>query len=97
MPGWPLGFGDKAQAETYLKKALAINPNGMDPNYLYGDFLFGQGRYRESAQALERALHATPRPNRPLADKGRTREIQALLAQVNSKLADAGGSAAKGG
>jgi tetratricopeptide (TPR) repeat protein len=95
VPGWPIGFGDKDKAEAYLKQALALNPNGMDPNYLYGDFLFAQGRYKESEQALEHALHAAPRPNRPLADKGRTREIETLLVQVRAKLADAG-SGAKG-
>ncbi len=90
VPGWPLGFGDKEKAEAYLKKAVTLNPNGMDPNYLYGDFLFGEGRYKESEQALEHALHAPPRPNRPLADKGRKGEIEALLAQVRVKLAAAG-------
>lgn len=97
VPGWPLGFGDKDKADGYLKKALAINPNGMDPNFLYGDFLFSQGRYKEAEQALGHALHAPPRPNRPLADKGRKGEIEALLAQVRAKLADAGGAGVKGG
>ncbi len=97
VPGWPLGFGDKDKAESYFKKALAINPNGIDPNYLYGDFLFAQGRYKESAQYLEHALQAPPRPNRALADQGRTKEIQSLLTEVRAKLADAGGTAVKGG
>lgn len=97
VPGWPVGFGDKGKSESYFKKALAINPTGMDPNYLYGDFLFSQGRYRDSEQVLERALHAPPRPNRPLADKGRKQEIEALLAQVRTKLADAGHAGVKGG
>jgi tetratricopeptide (TPR) repeat protein len=38
VPGWPIGFGDDDKAEAYLKKALAINPEGIDPNYFYGDF-----------------------------------------------------------
>jgi tetratricopeptide (TPR) repeat protein len=97
VPGWPIGFGDQKKAAAYFEKALAINPNGMDPNYLYGDFLFSQGRYRDSEQALERALHAPPRPNRPLADKGRKGEIEALLTQVHTKLADTGRAGVKGG
>ena len=97
VPGWPIGFGDQKKAAAYFEKALAINPNGMDPNYLYGDFLFSQGRYRDSEQALERALHAPPRPNRPLADKGRKGEIEALLTQVHTKLAGTGRAGVKGG
>ena len=30
-----------------LKKALSINPNGIDPNYFYGDFLIGEGQFAE--------------------------------------------------
>jgi Tfp pilus assembly protein PilF len=39
VPGWPIGFGDKDKADEMLKKALAINPDGIDPNYFYGDYL----------------------------------------------------------
>lgn len=97
VPGWPLGFGDKEKAEAYFKKALTLNPNGIDPNYLYGDFLFDQQRYAEAKKVLERALQAPPRPNRPLADQGRTREVQSLLAQVRAKLGEARVSQAAGG
>ena len=86
VPGWPLGFGDDEQAETYLKKALAMNPTGIDPNYFYGDFLNGKERYAEAAQALQKALQASDRPGRALADKGRREEARKLLAKVQAKL-----------
>jgi tetratricopeptide (TPR) repeat protein len=86
VPGWPMGFGDKDKAEANFKKALAINPNGIDPNYLYADFLFDQQRYPEAKAALERAAQAPARPNRPLADQGRGREVGALMTQVRAKL-----------
>ena len=35
VPGWPIGFGDNSKALIYLKKALQINPNGIDANYFY--------------------------------------------------------------
>ena len=76
VPGWPFGFGDDDKAEAYLKKAVLINPNGIDPNYFYADFLYGKHRYGEAMQALERAQAAPPRPSRPLADKGRRQEIR---------------------
>ena len=69
-----------------LKQALAINPDGLDPNYFYGDFLQRQKRYEEARAALEKALAAKDRPGRELADKGRRAEATALLQQVAGKL-----------
>lgn len=85
VPGWPLGFGDDQKAEVFLKKGLSINPNGIDPNYFYGDFLFRQGRYIESENVLLHAMDAPNRPNRELADEGRRSEIQTLLNKVRAK------------
>jgi hypothetical protein len=79
VPGWPLGFGDKAQAEVFFKKALAQNPDGIDPNYLYGEFLLDNGRPNEAKKHLDKALKAAPRPGRELADHGRRQETQALI------------------
>ena len=86
VPGWPIGFGDDEQAEKMLTQALAINPDGLDPNYFYGDFLQRQKRYEEARAALEKALAAKDRPGRELADNGRRAEATALLQQVESKL-----------
>lgn len=86
VPGWPIGFGDDEKAEKMLTQALAINPDGLDPNYFYGDFLQRQKRYEEARAALEKALAAKDRPGRELADKGRRAEATALLQQVESKL-----------
>ena len=82
VPGWPIGFGDKARAEEYFKKSLAINPDGIDPNYFYGEYLIETGRIAEGRVFLERALNAPPRPGRALADSGRQGEIRALLARA---------------
>jgi tetratricopeptide (TPR) repeat protein len=86
VPGWPLGFGDDDKAESYLKKALSANPEGIDPNYFYGDFLRDQGRYEEAVAYLDRALKAPDRPDRPLADEGRRSEARQVLAAVKAKL-----------
>ena len=86
VPGWPIGFGDDQQAEKLLKQALQLNPNGIDPNYFYGDFLFRQKRYSEAKLALEKAQAATARPGREVADRGRQAEIAALLAKVQAEL-----------
>jgi len=79
VPGWPLGYGDDDKAEEYLKKALDINPDGIDPNYFYGDFLLENGKYKEAKSYLDKALKAPSRIERPIADKGRRDEIMAKL------------------
>ena len=86
VPGWPIGFGDDEKAETYLKKALAINPDGIDPNYFYGDFMLEEGNYQQAVKYLEKAAAAPPRPGRPLADKGRQAEVQQKLQQARGKI-----------
>lgn len=83
VPGWPIGFGNDKEAEKMLKKALEINPNGIDPNYFYADFLVQDGRKEEAKQYFNRALQASPRPNRPLADEGRRMEIHAKLKELS--------------
>jgi len=86
VPGWPIGFGDDEKAEEYLKKALAMNPDGIDPNYFYGDFMLEENNYQEAVNYLEKAAAAPARPGRPVADKGRQAEIQEKLQQVRKKL-----------
>lgn len=90
VPGWPVGFGDDEKAEEHLKMALKINPNGIDPNYFYGDFLLQDDRPDEAKTYLERALMAPPRPGRELADAGRHQEIKVALAKAGEKLKSGG-------
>ena len=85
VPGWPIGFGDDDKAKAYLEKALALNPNGIDPNYFYGEYLYEKGEYTQALAHLEKALAAPPRPGREDADTGRRGEIESLLAKVRSK------------
>ena len=86
VPGWPVGFGDNKKAKEYLEKALSMNPDGIDPNFFYGEFLYEIADYAKAKTTLEHALNAAPRPGRELADKGRKEEIQELLTKVNKKL-----------
>jgi len=86
VPGFPVGFGDHDKARKLLKKALEINPNGIDPNFFYGEFLYEEGEYAQALQYLDKAAKAPPRPGRESADKGRRAEIAALTAKVKQKL-----------
>lgn len=82
-PGWPIAFGDDKKAEELFRKSLSINPNGIDPNFFYGEYLIEDGRVAEGRRYLEAALKAPPRPGRELADQGRRREVQALLDKIS--------------
>jgi tetratricopeptide (TPR) repeat protein len=85
VPGFPIGFGDRDKAEKLLRHALELNPDGIDPNYFYGELLFEEGKYAQALQHLDKAARAAPRPGRELADKGRHAEIAALTARVKAK------------
>ena len=78
VPGWPLGFGDEEKAAFLLKRGLNFNPDGIDSNYFYADYLAASGKKQEALPYLEKALKAAPRPGRELADEGRRSEILAL-------------------
>ena len=79
VPGWPIGFGDKDKARELLQKALAINPQGIDANFFYGEYLLETRRADEAVSYLERAVQAPARAGRTLADAGRRDEARALL------------------
>ena len=85
VPGWPVGFGDKAKAEDFFKKSLSINPDGIDPNFFYAEYLMDRERYAEARSHLETALKAAPRPGRELADSGRRREITAMIEKLDKE------------
>ncbi|MEJ8849256.1 tetratricopeptide repeat protein [Variovorax rhizosphaerae] len=85
VPGWPVGFGDKAKANELLQKALSINPKGIDPNYFYGEYLVETKQPDQAVAYLERAIQAAPRPGRQISDAGRREEARALLQKAKAK------------
>lgn len=85
VPGWPIGFGDKKKAREYLEKALQLNPNGIDSNYFYADFLRAQGEYAEAVSYYQKALQAPARAGREDADAGRRQEVEEGLRLAQSK------------
>lgn len=85
VPGWPVGFGDKAKAKELLQKALALNPKGIDPNFFYAEYLVEIKQPEQAMPYLERALQAPPRPGRQVADSGRREEIRALMEKIKAK------------
>ncbi len=86
VPGWPIGFGNDKKAEELLRTALQINPDGIDSNYFFAEFMRDQGEWAEAQRYYLKARAAPPRPDRPLADKGRHREIDAALEALQSRM-----------
>ena len=82
VPGWPIGFGDDERAEELFRKSLSLNPDGIDANFFYGEYLVEEDRIAEGRAFLEKALLAAPRPGREVADQGRREEVQALLKRI---------------
>jgi len=86
VPGFPIGFGNDDKARELLQQALKLNPDGIDSNYFYADYLYEQGEYAAALPYLEKAERAPARTGREVADKGRHAEIAALKEKVKQKL-----------
>ena len=82
VPGWPVGFGDEDAAREHLQAGLRMNPDGIDSNFFWADFLRDQGEDEAAIAAFRKALAAPPRPGREAADAGRRTEIDAALAAL---------------
>lgn len=82
VPGSPLAWGDDERAVKLLKQALAIDPDGLDSNYFYGDYLLDQGDKAGARSYLQKALRARHDASRPVWDAGRRREVRNLLARA---------------
>lgn len=85
VPPWPISFGDNKKAKEYLAKGLELNPDGIDSNYFYGDFLYKTGDLVQAEKVLKKALQAAPRKGREIADEGRKNEINDLLKKIADK------------
>lgn len=83
VPKWPIGFGDEATAEKMLQTALKINPDGIDSNYFYGDFLLSNNRLNEAEKYFNRAIAVPVRKEQFYADNQLKEE--AKLALKNTK------------
>lgn len=84
-PKWPIAFGDNQKAEELYKQALKINPDGLDANYFYGEFLISNNQPKAAQQYLEKALAIPSRKEQSFADNQLKREVKELLANSKSR------------
>ena len=85
VPGWPLSFGDDDKARENLEMAIAKNPKSIDANFFYAEFLADQDEYEQAMTFYNKALNAPARPERPLADEGRKKEISQAINKIKGK------------
>jgi tetratricopeptide (TPR) repeat protein len=85
VPGFPIGFGDKAKARQLLEQATKLAPTGLDAWYFYGDFLYEQKEYSKAAEVFHHALSIPQHPDRPVWDKNRRLVIEERLASIAAK------------
>lgn len=79
VPKWPVSFGDDDTAKQMLETALKINPDGIDANYFYGEFLLLHNKPNDAAIYLERASSAPARTEQLYADNQLKAEAKRAL------------------
>ena len=82
VPGWPLGFGNMKKARQYLEQALAMNPEGMDHNYFYAEFLVKAGEKQKAIEHLKVTLAAPSSEIFAVAYEGRAEQANQLLEKL---------------
>lgn len=80
------GFGNKTRGMGYLWKAIIVDPDGIESNYLYAEVLVDEKDYPAARDALQKANDAPARPENPEADRIRKIEVATLLTMVEHKL-----------
>lgn len=90
LPGWPVSFGDNQIAEQLLKTSLKINPDGIDANYFYADYLLQQDRTMEAEVYFRKAAQAPVRKLQVFADTQLQNEAKLALASTQQRKSNAG-------
>ncbi|MEE9413053.1 MAG: hypothetical protein V3V22_08380 [Methylococcales bacterium] len=82
-PGWPLSIGDNNKAEDAYKKGLEINPDGIDANFYYGDFLRRRDLPLQAKRYLLKAKQAKQRTGHEIAYQGRLKDVERSLGKLS--------------
>lgn len=93
VPKWPIAFGDDEKAQQMFQQALKINPNGIDTNYFYGDYLLGKNQTTQAQHYFEKALAAPIRKHQAMADSRLKNEVKLALQNTKNRKINSGKSA----
>ncbi|MFZ4503880.1 MAG: hypothetical protein ACOYM1_08010 [Methylovulum sp.] len=81
-PAWPIAFGDDKKAEELFKAALTINPNSLDGNYYYGQFLVAKNAPKDAEFYFKQTVKIPLRPKQLLSDSQLRLAAQQALTQL---------------
>lgn len=84
-PKWPISFGDDDAAKHMLETALEINPDGIDANYFYGEFMLLHNKLNDAAIFFERAATAPARAEQLYADNQLKTEARLALKNTQQR------------
>ncbi len=79
VPGWPISFGSDKKARELFENALKINPNGIESNYFYAEFLYDMKKYDQAKIYYRKALSGDVMLGRELTNINRRKEITEAL------------------
>lgn len=85
VPKWPISFGDDDAAKQMLETALKINPDGIDANYFYGEFLMLHNKPNDAAIYFEKATAAPVRSDQIYADNQLKAEAKLALKNTQKR------------
>lgn len=85
VPKWPISFGDDNAAQQMLETALKINPEGIDANYFYGEFLMLHNRPNDAVIYFEKASAAPARADQVYADNQLKTEAKLALKNTQER------------
>ncbi|MGZ4993125.1 MAG: hypothetical protein ACXV79_03085 [Methylobacter sp.] len=88
VPKWPVSFGDDDAAQQMLEAALKINPDGIDANYFYGEYLLLHNKLNDAAVYFERASSAPARAEQLYADNQLKAEARLALKNAQERKAN---------
>ncbi len=76
-PLWPIGFGDKNIAKYMFENAIKVNPEGLESNYFYAEFLQSLNQFNEAEKYYKKAISIPSRSEQIFADD----QLRALARQ----------------
>ncbi|MCK9395209.1 MAG: hypothetical protein M0Q44_06445 [Methylobacter sp.] len=85
VPKWPISFGDDDAAKQMLETALKINPDSLDANYFYGEFLLLHNKPNDAAIYFKKASAAPVRTEQLYADNQLKAEARLALENAQQR------------
>lgn len=82
-PGWPFSIGDDKAAKHAYQKGLELNPEGINTNFYYGDFLRRKKKTEQARQYLMKASRSKQGNQSEIAYLGRMQDVKRALNKLD--------------